>query len=615
MANKPLQPVSLTAPGYFGLNDQDSPVTLDQRFATLANNGVIDKFGRIAARKGWSYRTSSGGTASTPEMIFEFDNYDGTYTIISAGNNKIFTGETTMTQAAVKNATNTGNATVTITDNDWQFVQAQFESGLNRSAHGFMVQKGHPALVYHKLPSTGTGAEVTVNSVASGKITAVTVSTAGSGYAVNDLCTVTGGTGADAEFTVTSVDGTGGVTGVSITEQGDGYTNSDVLVLVDTDYHSHENSFGFQRLFDINTAPAGYSVTTFMPNCALGAWGRLFLADIGSDELTVYYSVQLDPANFTGAGSGVLNIEKVVPGADKIVALAAHNNFLIIFCEKNIVIYAGLDDIGNSLTLSDVIVGTGCIARDSVQVTGSDVVFLSDDGLMSLGRVIQEKSAPMRDLSRNVRDSLITYVKSEDKEKIRSVYFENEAFYLLVLPSSTFTFCFDVRAPLENGAFRATKWDAISPRSVCATRDRRLLLGKTDGIALYDGYTDNSANYIFSYFGPYLDFGVPFSIKALKKINVVVIGGNDTTLDIKWAFDYSNNFSSVQKTTKISNIAQYGIAEYGIAEYSQSIAIEQFTRQLSGNGTVLQLGIDAAISGAPLSIQKIDVYSVIGRTR
>lgn len=615
MPNKPLQPVSLVAPGYFGLNDQDSPVTLDQRFATLANNAVIDKFGRIAARKGWAYRTSSGGTASTPEMIFEFDNYDGTYTIISAGNNKIFTGETTMTQAAVKNATNTGNATVTITDNDWQFVQAQFESGLNRSAHGFMVQKGHPALIYHKLPATGTGAQVTVGSVAGGKITAVTVTTAGSGYAVNDLCTVTGGTGTGAEFTVTSVDGTGGVTGVSITEQGNGYTNSDVLVLVDTDYHSHESSFGFQRLFDINSAPTGYSVTSFTPNCALGAWGRLFLAGIGSDELTVYYSVQLDPSDFTGTGSGVLNIEKVVPGADKIVALAAHNNFLVIFCEKNIVIYSGLDDIGNSLTLHDVIVGTGCIARDSVQVIGSDVVFLSYKGLMSLGRVIQEKSAPMRDLSKNVRDSLVTYVTSEDKEKIRSVYFESEAFYLLVLPSSTFTYCFDVRTPLEDGSFRATKWDAIGPRAVCATRDRRLLLGKPNGIALYDGYTDNSADYIFSYFGPYLDFGAPFAVKALKKINIVVIGGSDTTLDIKWAFDYSNDFKNVQKTTDINNIAEYGIAEYGISEYSKSIAIEQFTRQLSGHGTVLQLGIDVSISGAPLSIQKIDVYSVIGRTR
>lgn len=615
MPNEPLQPVSLVAPGYFGLNDQDSPVTLDQRFATLANNAVIDKFGRIAARKGWSYRTTSGGTASLPEVLFEFDNYDGTYTIISAGNNKIFTGETTMTEAAVKNATNTGNATVTITDNDWQIVQAQFEAGLNRSAHGYMVQKGHPVLVYHKLPTTGTGAEVTVGSVASGKVTAVTVTTAGSGYAVNDLCTVTGGTGTGAEFTVTSVDGSGGVTGVSITEQGDAYTVSDVLTLIDSDYHSHENGFGFQRLFDLNSAPTGYSVTTFLPNCALAAWGRLFLAAIGSDELTVYYSVQLDPSDFISAGSGVLNIEKVIPGADKIVALAAHNNFLIIFCEKNIVIYSGLDDIANSLTLSDVIVGTGCIARDSVQVIGSDVVFLSNKGLMSLGRVIQEKSAPMRDLSKNVRDSLVTYVASEDREKIRSVYFEKEAFYLLVLPSSTFTYCFDVRTPLEDGSFRATKWDSISPRGVFATQDRRLLLGKTDGIALYNGYTDNSADYIFSYFGPYLDFGAPFAIKALKKINVVVIGGNGTTVDIKWAFDYSNNFRSVQKTTNINNIAEYGIAEYGIAEYSQSIAIEQFTRQLSGNGNVLQLGIDAAISGAPLSIQKIDIYSVIGRTR
>ena len=189
---------------------------MNPAFALLTTNSIVDKSGRIAARKGWSYRTSSGGTSTAPRMLFEFDNFDGTTTIISAGNNAIYTGETTMTSANVRNATNSGNQSVTITADNWQFIQAQFEAGLNRSAHGYMVQKSHPALVYHKLNTTGSGAQVTVTSNASGKITGVSVTTAGSGYAVNDDCTVTGGTGTGAEFTVTTVDGSGGVTGVSI---------------------------------------------------------------------------------------------------------------------------------------------------------------------------------------------------------------------------------------------------------------------------------------------------------------------------------------------------------------------------------------------------------------
>ncbi len=58
--------------------------------------------------------------------------------------------------------------------------------------------------------------------------------------------------------------------------------------------HAHTGSFGFQRLVDVGAAPSGYTVTTFTPNCALAAYGRLWVADIGTDNLTVYYSVLLD---------------------------------------------------------------------------------------------------------------------------------------------------------------------------------------------------------------------------------------------------------------------------------------------------------------------------------
>ena len=45
---------TIQAPGFMGLNLQDSSVALENGYATVAQNCVIDKFGRIGARKGWS---------------------------------------------------------------------------------------------------------------------------------------------------------------------------------------------------------------------------------------------------------------------------------------------------------------------------------------------------------------------------------------------------------------------------------------------------------------------------------------------------------------------------------------------------------------------------------
>ena len=50
---QPIHPFSITAPGYYGLNTEDSPVDMDSKFALYANNCVIDQYGRIGARKGW----------------------------------------------------------------------------------------------------------------------------------------------------------------------------------------------------------------------------------------------------------------------------------------------------------------------------------------------------------------------------------------------------------------------------------------------------------------------------------------------------------------------------------------------------------------------------------
>jgi len=265
------------------------------------------------------------------------------------------------------------------------------------------------------------------------------------------------------------------------------------------------------------------------------------------------------------------------------------------------------------MKIADTIVGIGCIARDSVQVTGTDLIFLSDSGVRSLKRTVQEKSAPMTDISSNIRTELTTYILSET-DNIFSVYSPEEAFYLLHLPTTNITYCFDMRAPLEDGAHRVTQWDTIGPQALCRTRSGTLLLGKGLGIAKYDGYSDNGSAYQMSYFTNYIDFGAPSNLKLLKNLKITVIGGSATDVTLNWGYDYSYAYKKKRFTLSTQVIAEYNIAEYNIGEFNAGVLVNRPTVNASGGGQVVQLGVEAEINGSQVSIQRLTAQAIIGRT-
>ena len=54
-----LNSINLVAPAFKGINTEDSPLAQDPSFAEVADNAVIDRRGRIAARKGLSVTTTN----------------------------------------------------------------------------------------------------------------------------------------------------------------------------------------------------------------------------------------------------------------------------------------------------------------------------------------------------------------------------------------------------------------------------------------------------------------------------------------------------------------------------------------------------------------------------
>lgn len=510
---QPITPFTIKAPGFYGLNNQDSPVELDAGFALMATNCVIDKSGRIAARNGWTTTNTTNADLGSADVkcIAELVKNDGSTVILAAGNGCLFTlSGSTLTKLTYGG----GGVAPTISDNNWQFVQL--------NGVGVFFQLAHDPLIYDPAVSTTQ----------------------------------------------------------------------------------------FRRLNE----KTGYSGTVLLANCAVSAFGRIWCANTSTDTNTIKFSDVKTTHIWTGGTSGSLDLLGVWPhGGDSIVALGAHNNQLIIFGKKQILVYTGADTPA-TMALGDSIDGIGCINRDTVQNTGEDLIFLSDTGVRSIRRTIQEKSAPLRDLSKNVRDDLLLYTNIMQSSEFKSAYSPLFSFYLLTLPTVSMTYCFDMRTLLQDGSSRATTWENIAPKCFMNALDGTLYIGKPGYIGKYGGFLDNTTSYRMSYYTTWIDFGNPIQTSILKKIMITVIGTTNQSIVLKWAYDYIETYNvQVTSISTTAPIAEYGIAEYGIAEYMGNLIVNVISVNGGGSGTVMKFGFETEINNYAVSLQKIDIFTKEGR--
>ena len=510
-----LKSIDLVAPGFKGINTEDSPLSQDPSFAETADNAVIDKRGRIAARKGLNVTTTDKTQLGSDSLsaIKEFRDDIGTTKVFSVGNNKILSGTTTLADETP--------GSYTISADDWKMVN------FNDSIYFF--QRGFQPLIYN-ITSSGTS----------------------------------GGAGSSV-VTLSSVHSASGL------------------------------------------------VSAMYGNEVLAAYGRLWTADFTADKSTIYWSDLLSGHKWSGGTSGSIDIAKVWPdGYDEIVALAAHNNLLIIFGKRSIVVYSGADD-PSSMALSDTVSGIGCVGRDTVQYTGVDVIFLSQTGLKSFGRTIQEKSMPISSLSGTITTDIIQLI-NETGEVYKSVYYPEANFYLLTFTNQNMTYCFDIRGTLENGSYRVTRWPGTGFTCYERKDNGDLLVGSAEGIGQYTGFQDNGSSYSFKYFSPELSFGDPSKLKFLKKIRPTVVGGSGLDVLLKWDYDFGSSYNTSVITLRDQAKAEFGVDEYTVGQYSDGILTSKDAVNTNGSGGTLSIGMETSINGNELSIQEINVLALVGKT-
>tara|TARA_R110000796_G_scaffold46062_5_gene111539 strand:- start:7752 stop:9251 length:1500 start_codon:yes stop_codon:yes gene_type:complete len=495
---KPLQPIVIQAPAFYGLNTQDSPTALTEQFALTANNCVIDRFGRIGARKGWAL--VSPATPLSVVTLSEYVKNDGTSETISSTSDEIYAGTETITSIKP-----TGYV---MTDGDFSYATV---SGVH-----YLFNEGEPPLYY------------------------------------------------------------------------DGTT------------------------CDLITNKTGAAGTPPRAGIAISGFGRMWVARTDTELQTIYWSDLLNGAGWSGGSSGAINVSTAwASGGDEITGLGIHNNFLFIFGKRQVLIYQGAEE-PSTMSVVDTIVGIGCLDHDTIQNTGSDLLFLSETGVRSINRTIQEKSAPIGDISKNVRNELTGYLSGAFKYK--SAYSPKEAFYLISIVGSGITYCFDMRGPMQDGSHRATVWDSINPLCLLyRSTETDLLLGKEGGIAQYTGYKDDTETYQMSYFSNFIDFGAPSNLKMLKNLKITFIGGSNTDVTLNYGYDYSFAYKKRAFTLPEQNVAEFNGAEFNVGEFNQGILVNRPAINASSSGQVVQLGVEITINGSPISVQRITAQAILGR--
>ena len=357
-----------------------------------------------------------------------------------------------------------------------------------------------------------------------------------------------------------------------------------------------------------NVTPSQYC------NEVLAAYGRLFVVGNDTNDSIIYWSDLLVGHEFSSGSSGSIDVSEAWPnGFDRVVALAAHNNFLIVFGENNIIVYSGADSPA-SMVIHDTVVGVGCVDRNSIQDIGTDLLFLTPTGLRGLGRTIQEKSLPITDLSRNIKQELIANTLATTKP-VSTVYSPENYFYLLCFADLSLVYCFDVRGTLENGSYKVTRWPSVDFKSFQRDRNGDVYIGCADGIGKYDNYKDNGNPYRFRYFSPGLTFGDPAKIKMLKKIRPTLLGGNNSDIFLKWSYDFSTDTSSSTFRTSSDSPGFYGQSEYTDADFSaEGVTISRNSLNTTGYGSVINVGLETDINGYSLSIQEMNVLALLGKS-
>lgn len=351
-----------------------------------------------------------------------------------------------------------------------------------------------------------------------GKVRAVTVTTAGSGYTSATAIATGPNLGGAVPTFITTVAG-GAVTGVTVVEGGSGYLTAPTITIVG-------NGSGATATATVSPPPQGLRLLINTEN-------RLFAVGSGANRNTLYASDILDASVWDATNSIVVNGDD----GDEITAIVPYyKNRIIVFKKRRVF---QVDIPSDATTAADWIVSiisnnTGCVATGTAVQVSSDILFLSDNGIRSLVRsVADDFSSVGIPISEIVKD-VIQSINTQAIAVSTAMYYDNR--YFLAIPTEAN----DTNDTLlvyntALGAFEGTWTPKVMQFALTNfnAEGSRLMLKNTTGvISKYAGYKTpagtTSSDYVdsgtaYESFVRTKDFnfGDPFSLKYGSHFEIV----------------------------------------------------------------------------------------------
>ena len=351
-----------------------------------------------------------------------------------------------------------------------------------------------------------------------GKVRAITVTTAGSGY-TSATAIITGpDLGGTMPELITTVAG-GAVTGVTVVNGGSGYSGAPTVTIIGDGTGA--------------TATATVSPPPSQLRLLVNAENRLFGVGSGVNRNTLYASDLLDPSVWDLTNSIVVNGDD----GDQITAVVPYyKNRLIVFKKRRVF---QVDIPFDATSAADWVVSiisnnTGCVASGTAVQVSSDILFLSDNGIRSLVRsAADDFSSVGIPISEIVKD-VIQEINTESIRVATAIYYDNRYFLAIPTGSNDYNDTLLVYNTALN-AFEGT-W---SPQVMQFTltnfnqEGSRAMFKKTNGIIeKYAGYKspagttaqdykDNGQDYSSYVRSKDFNFGDPFSLKYGSHFEVI----------------------------------------------------------------------------------------------
>ena len=312
---------------------------------------------------------------------------------------------------------------------------------------------------------------------------------------------------------------------------------------------------------------------------------------LGNDK-KIIFSAPYEDDDFTVAnGGGVLNI------ADTITGLTVFREQLIVFCKTSIFVLNG-DSVANFI-LQPVSRDLGCVAEDTIQEIGGDVIFLGPDGLRLFSATDRIGDFSLGAVSKPIQSEMLDLISSGSAGFSSTVIREKSQYrvFAALTSGSTESAKGIAATQLQDGVvFNDLRGiNAHVTHSEYEGFAELIYFANNDGYVylMESGNTFDGTNILASFATPFVPLNDPSVRKTIYKGTAYLKINGAFELRQTLQFDYAqagSYQSSEQLDSSNSATVTYGSATYGASTSIFGTAPDAiFNVQTRGSGFVVSI--------------------------